>query len=170
MRTAKTNTASIIVMLCLVSSIGRYVLDSYLPSMPAIAHYFTISSNNVQLTISYYLIGFSISQLIYGPLSDCLGRRRVLIVGLSIFTLANLACTFADDDFAVLLIFRFIAGLGAGSCGVLNRAIASDCFKGAAFSRAWSYTTTTLVITLILAPLLGGFVQEFFGWQANFAL
>ncbi|HYF98375.1 MAG TPA: MFS transporter, partial [Coxiellaceae bacterium] len=167
----QTKAGSIIAMLCLISSIGRYVLDSYLPSLPAMAHYFDVSTDNVQLTISYYLLGFSLSQLIYGPLSDSFGRKRTLVIGLSIFTFASLACTFVnDDDFSSLLFFRLLAGIGAGSCGVLNRAIASDCFKGEHFSKAWSYTTTTLVITLIGAPLIGSYVQQFYNWQANFAL
>ena len=167
----QTNAGGIIVMLCLISSVGRYVLDSYLPSLPAMAHYFSISSDNVQLTISYYLLGFSLSQLIYGPLSDSFGRKRTLILGLSIFTSGSLICTFLHKgDFSLLLLFRFLTGLGAGSCGVLNRAIASDCFKGEHFSKAWSYTTTALVLTLILAPLLGGYVQEYYSWQANFAV
>jgi len=164
------SSGSIIVMLCLLSSIGRYVLDSYLPSMPAIASFFAISADNVQLTISYYLFGFSISQLIYGPLSDSFGRKKTLIVGLSIFTVASMACSFVGENFTALLFFRLLAGVGAGSCGVLNRAIASDCFKGEKFSKAWSYTTSTLVLTLILAPLMGAYVQEIYNWQANFMI
>lgn len=159
----------IIILLCLISSLGRFVLDSYLPSMPAIGHYFGISSAGTQYTLTLYLLGFSVSQLIYGPLSDYYGRRHVIIAGLAIFIIGNLACTLASAS-GTLLVARLVAGIGAGACGVLNRAIASDCFQGAEFSRAWSYTTTTLVLTLCFAPMIGGFAEQFYGWRANFTL
>lgn len=159
----------IIILLCLISSLGRFVLDSYLPSMPAIGEYFGISSAGTQYTLTLYLLGFSLSQLIYGPLSDYYGRRTVIISGLGIFIVGNLVCTLAATPHT-LLAARLVAGIGAGACGVLNRAIASDCFQGAEFSKAWSYTTTTLVLTLCIAPLIGGFAEEFYGWRANFTL
>lgn len=159
----------IIIILCLISSLARFVLDSYLPSLPAISQDLNISDAKTQLTLTLYLLGFSFSQLIYGPLSDYFGRRIIILVGLSIFVVGNLTCALAWSP-ELLLVGRFIAGVGAGACGVLNRAIASDCFKGADFSRAWSYTTTTLVIVLCVAPVLGGYIQEIWGWHANFML
>lgn len=159
----------IILILCLISSLGRFVLDSYLPSLPAISTYFNISDESTQLTLTIYLLGFALSQLVYGPLSDRYGRRAIILFGMTIFLIGSFVCTIAVSP-TVLLISRFVAGVGAGACGVLNRAIASDCFKGAEFSKAWSYTTTTLVLTLIIAPVLGGYVQDSFGWRANFVV
>lgn len=159
----------IIILICLISSLGRFVIDSYLPSIPAIGEYFGISSAGAQYTLTLYLLGFSLSQLIYGPLSDHYGRRNVMLAGLGIFIAGNLACVFAVTP-AALMAARLIAGIGAGACGALNRAIASDCFQGVEFSRAWSYTTTTLVITLCVAPLIGGYAEELYGWRANFTL
>jgi Bcr/CflA subfamily drug resistance transporter len=159
----------IIILLCLISSLGRFVLDSYLPSIPAIGEYFGISSASTRYTLTLYLVGFSVSQLIYGPLSDYYGRRTVIIAGLAIFIIGNFSCALALTP-STLLIARLVSGIGAGACGVLNRAIASDCFQGADFSKAWSYTTTTLVLTLCIAPLIGGFAEEFYGWRANFTL
>lgn len=161
------NNFKIILILCLISSLGRFVLDSYLPSLPAISQYFGITDSRTQLTLTVYLIGFSLSQLIYGPLSDRYGRRIIIVLGMTIFFFGSLVCSFATSPI-ILLVSRLIAGLGAGACGVLNRAIASDCFEGADFSKAWSYTTTTLVLTLIIAPVLGGYVQDNFGWRYNF--
>jgi len=160
----------IIVILCLVSSVGRFVIDSYLPSLPAIANSLQLSSRSVEMTLTLYLLGFGLSQLAYGPLSDHFGRRKVLLTGLCIFLIGAIGCMLAKTS-NMLMLSRVVAGLGAGSCGVLNRAIASDCFSGKAFSKAWSYTTTTLVLTLIFAPLIGGYVQQFFAsWRANFFL
>lgn len=159
----------LIVIICLISSLARFVLDSYLPSMPSIQDYFRLTSAAVQWTMTYYLLGFSLSQLVYGPLSDRFGRRPVMLIGMSIFFLGSLVCSLASSP-VILFFSRVIAGVGAGSCGVLNRAIASDTFKGAEFTKAWSYTTTTLVFTLIFAPVIGSVVQEYLGWRANFIL
>jgi len=159
----------IILILCLISSLGRFVLDSYLPSLPEIGGYFLISDSFSQLTLTLYLFGFSFSQLIYGPLSDYYGRRIIIMAGLGIFLLGSFICSLAISP-EMLIISRLIAGIGAGSCGVLNRAIAHDYFRGAEFSKAWSYTTTSLVLTLIIAPVLGGYIQEQLGWRANFGL
>ena len=159
----------IILILCCITSLARFSLDSYLPSLPAIGHYFVVSAKEVQLTLTLYLIGFGISQLFYGPLSDRFGRRKIIIIGLSIFFLGNLVCSLSISP-TMLLVFRLVAGAGAGACAVINRAIASDRFKGVEFARAWSYTTTVLVLTLIIAPVLGGYVQSEFGWRANFFL
>jgi Bcr/CflA subfamily drug resistance transporter len=159
----------IIIILCLISSVGRFVIDSYLPSLPAIADNLKLATSSVQMTLTLYLLGFGVSQLIYGPLSDCFGRRKVMLVGLLIFLVGAIGCMLAPNS-SILMFFRLLSGLGAGSCGVLNRAIASDCFQGADFSKAWSYTTTTLVLTLIFAPIIGGFIQQYSSWRANFLL
>lgn len=159
----------IIAILCLISSLARFVLDSYLPSLPAIAATYGITDTAAELTLTLYLFGFSLSQLVYGPLSDRYGRRIVIILGLTIFALGNILCALSNAP-EVLMLARIIAGVGAGACGVLNRAIASDCFKGAEFAKAWSYTTSALVITLCIAPVIGGYMQEMAGWRGNFVL
>lgn len=157
----------IIILLCLISSTGRFVIDSYLPSLPSIQYELALNDTLAQLTLSIYLLGFGASQLIYGPLSDSFGRRKVLLLGMLIFLMGNIACANTDSG-AGLLLARLIAGIGAGACGVLNRVIASDYFSGAAFAKAWSYTTTALVLTLIFAPLIGGYIQTWQGWSGNF--
>lgn len=159
----------IISLLCLITSTGRFVMDSYLPSMPAISHDLGVSGSDIELTLTWYLLGFGISQLFYGPLSDRYGRRPLLIIGFILFLMANTLCIFAQS-LPLLLIARLFSGIGMGASGTLNRAIASDCFSGAQFSKAWSYTITTLVLVLMLAPLIGGCVQELWGWRANFVL
>lgn len=157
----------IIILLCLISSVGRFVIDSYLPSLPNIKYELSLDDALVEMTLTIYLLGFGLSQLLYGPLSDYFGRRKVLILGMGIFLVGNILCANANSGKS-LLFARLIAGIGAGSCGVLNRVIASDCFEGVAFAKAWSYTTTVLVLTLIFAPLMGGYIQEWQGWSGNF--
>ena len=167
MKHTKIHPTLIIILLCLISSAGRFVIDSYLPSLPSIKYELALNDALAQMTLTIYLLGFGLSQLFYGPLSDYFGRRKVLILGMFIFLIGNILCANANSGTG-LLFARLIAGIGAGSCGVLNRVIASDCFKGAAFAKAWSYTTTVLVLTLIFAPLMGGYIQEWRGWGSNF--
>lgn len=159
----------IIAMLCLITSTGRFVMDSYLPSMPAMAHDVGASGYSIELTLTAYLLGFGVSQLVYGPVSDKYGRKPVLMIGFIVFLIANTWCALAHS-FSELIIARLISGVGIGATGVLNRAIASDCFTGSAFSKAWSYTITTIVLVLMIAPLIGGEIQTLFNWRANFIL
>jgi len=167
MATNTTTSFLIIALLCLMSSATRFVMDSYLPSLPAMSKALGVSGNDIQLTLTLYILGFGLSQLIYGPLSDRFGRKPVLIAGLMLFLSANTLCALTSSP-TWLLTARLISGIGIGSCGVLTRAIASDCFSGAAFSKAWTYTTTTLVFVLIFAPLIGMAVQTWLNWRANF--
>ncbi len=165
----KTNPMMIIAILCLITTLGRFVMDNYLPSLPFISQAIQAPESDIQLTLTLYILGFGLSQLVYGPLSDRFGRKKILIGGLILFLIANTLCSFTQS-LSVLLIARLLSGIGMGVCGVLNRAIASDCFNGSAFSKAWSYTTTTLVVVLIVAPLIGSGVQALFGWRANFTV
>lgn len=164
--TLKHNTL-IIVILCLITSMTRFVIDSYLPSLPAMSLTFNGDAAGVQLTITAYILGFGLSQFVYGPLSDRFGRKKILISGLILFLIANTVCIFTHS-LPLLWALRGLSGLGMGVCGVLNRAIASDCFSGVEFSKAWSYTTTTVVLVLALAPMIGSIVQSLWDWQANF--
>ena len=162
----RKNLDKIIVLICLISTIARYSLDSYLPSLPAIEAYFSATHFTAQLTLTAYLLGFSVSQLVHGPLSDQYGRRKIIIYGLSIFIGSSLLAVFVNSIYE-LILWRLLAGIGAGAAAVLNRAIASDNYQGADFANAWAYTTSTLTFVLILAPLIGGFIQDNFTWQAN---
>ena len=156
----------IVIVLCLIATVARFALDSFLPSLPSIGAAFDISSEETQLIITVYLAGFGSSQLVYGPLSDRFGRKKVLIAGFIIFIVGSLLAA-AAVSISCLLLGRLIAGIGCGAAGVINRAIARDQYTGATFAKVWSYTTTSLVITLIIAPVIGAYIQTYYGWRGN---
>lgn len=166
---SKLYIKKIVLLLCLIVTVGRFALDSYLPSLPAIATYFNANISYTQYTLTLYLIGFGASQLFYGPLSERYGRRKVILFGFGIFIIGNILCSIANS-INTLILSRFLAGIGGGVGPALKRAIATDNFKGKELAKVWSNLSIALVITLIIAPVIGGYAQEFLGWRANFIL
>jgi MFS transporter, DHA1 family, 2-module integral membrane pump EmrD len=130
---------------------------------------FHASPTQIQWTLTIYLIGFAVSQLIAGPLSEHYGRKKIIIGGFIIFILGNIICALASTV-TLLIIFRFLTGCGGGVCAALKRAIIADNFEGSAIAKVWSTMANALVVTLIVAPLVGGYIQHFIGWRANFLI
>lgn len=157
----------LILLLCLTASAGRFVLDCYLPSLPIIVKYFGSSDSLGQLTLTCYFFGFGITQFIYGPLSDIFGRRRIMLLGILILMISCILCTLSNS-MIMLIISRFFAGFGAGAGSTLSRAIVADSFQEADIVKMWSRVTSSMMISLMIAPILGGYIQEIFGWRYNF--
>jgi DHA1 family bicyclomycin/chloramphenicol resistance-like MFS transporter len=139
----------------------------YLASLPGLTTSFDTDAASVQLTLSAFLAGFAVTQLIYGPVSDRYGRRPALLAGIGIFTLASIGCAFSTS-IEMLIGWRFVQALGACSGVVLGRAMARDLFEGAAAARALSMMAMTLGVTPAVAPIFGGWFYSRFGWQSNF--
>jgi len=158
-----------ILVLCLAVSVGRFSLDSYLPSLPSIASLFHATSDQAQLTLTYYFFGYGISQFFYGPLSEKFGRRNLLLFGMSLFLLGSYFCAISTT-INILIFSRLLAGIGAGAAGVLARTIVSDWFPSNAVASAWTQVTTAIVISLIIGPILGGIIQQHMGFRYNFWL
>ncbi|SRR5579883_2208043 len=159
----------LIVILCLVVSVGRFSMDSYLPSLPAITTLFKTIPEQVQLTLTCYFLGYGISQFFYGPLSEKYGRRNILLVGMLIFLIGSYFCATASS-INILIFGRFLAGIGAGASGVLARAIVTDWFPSESVAIAWAHVTTAIVISLIIGPIVGAIVQQHLGFRYNFWL
>ena len=167
MRHLTRDSGALIVLLGFVTSLGPLSTDMYLPSLPGLTQVFRTDAASVQLTLSAFLAGFAVTQLIYGPVSDRYGRRPALLAGIAIFTLASVGCAFSDS-IAMLTVWRFVQALGACSGVVLGRAMARDLYEGAAAARVLSMMAMTLGVTPAVAPILGGWFYSRFGWQSNF--
>jgi len=141
----------------------------YLPSLPEIARIFAAPGSKVQLTLSIFLVGFAVGQIVYGPLSDKYGRKPVLLGALLVFLGATLACSLA---FSVnsLIAARFFQALGGSGAIVLTRAIIRDLYEGARAGRELSLVSATMALAPIAAPIIGGVLQTAFGWRASFFL
>ena len=157
-----------ILLACLIISVGQLSMGLVFPSLPWIAKDFSISLEQAQLLVSIYLLGFGPSQFIYGPISDALGRKKVLLSGLLIAMLGLLLIIYFSHSFAGMVAGRFLQGLGTGCCAVLARASTRDRFNGADLPIAMSYIAMAASITPLFAPVIGGFINFHFGWSMVF--
>lgn len=151
----------------LLVTLGQIGVDLYAPSLPYIAENLSSSYYIIQLTIPLYVLGFGLSQLIYGPLGEHLGRKPTLLIGLGIFLLGCVGCIFAPSGLS-LLLFRTLQGLGIGTSPVNIRAIMRDVFRGKQMAKASALIAAIWAGSMIMAPALGGYIQNFFSWRANF--
>ncbi|MFH4615022.1 multidrug effflux MFS transporter [Vibrio diabolicus] len=157
-----------ILLACLIISVGQLSMGLVMPSLPWIAKDFSISLDQAQLLVSIYLLGFGPSQFIYGPVSDALGRKKVLLTGLLIAMSGLLMIIYLSDTFTGMVMGRFLQGLGTGCCAVLARASTRDRFSGDELPVAMSYIAMAASITPLIAPVIGGFINFHFGWSMVF--
>jgi DHA1 family bicyclomycin/chloramphenicol resistance-like MFS transporter len=156
-------------MLIALTAFGPMSIDLYLPSMPDLTRVFNADISRVELTLSVFLVGFAVAQLIYGPLSDRYGRRPVLLVALAIYAIASLFCLTAQS-IEMLIAGRFLQSLGACCGPVLSRAILRDSFPREQVARVMASLATVMAVAPAVAPMIGGNLHALFGWQANFVL
>jgi DHA1 family bicyclomycin/chloramphenicol resistance-like MFS transporter len=148
-----------------VVAIGSLSIDMALPSLPATAEALGAAPATVQLTVTLFLAAFALAQLIHGPLSDRLGRRRVLLGGLAVYLIGGLAC-WAAPSVQLLVLGRLLQALGAGSGPVVGRAVIRDLYEPEPAARVLGYMGTAMALTPILAPILGGVIHVALGWRA----
>jgi MFS transporter, DHA1 family, multidrug resistance protein len=159
-------TLRLFILLAMVPLTGA-TIDIYVPSLPAITAHFGVPAQLVQWTIPSYLIGYSLAQLFCGALSDAWGRRALLIIGIVLYTAASFLAASASS-ISMLILMRFVQGLGVAAPGVLARAIASDSFDSERLPHITNYITLAWALGPIIAPLIGGYLQHVFGWKAVF--
>jgi DHA1 family bicyclomycin/chloramphenicol resistance-like MFS transporter len=147
--------------------VGALAIDSYLPSIPAIGREFAVSAIAVQQTLSLFLFAFAFMMLFYGTLSDSFGRRPVLLIALTVYTLASLGAAYSPN-FGWLLACRVLQGLSAGAGSVIGAAVVQDRFAGAQAQRMMSHIMMVFGLAPAIAPVIGGYLHVTFGWRSTF--
>ncbi len=143
--------------------------DLYLPAIPQLVEDLGADISQGQLTLSSFLLGFAIGQLLYGSISDRYGRKPILYLGLAIYIAATLACA-VSPDINTLIAVRFVQGIG-GACGpVLARAIISDSYNRADAARTMAAIAGAMAVVPAIAPVFGSWLLYIFDWRAHFVL
>lgn len=145
-----------------------FALDVYVPSIPAIRGYFSTSSFVIQLTVSIFMLVVGLGQLIMGPLSDHFGRRKIIILSTAVFTVGSILCALSPTA-TVLILSRIIQAMGASGMMVAAFAIVRDLYSGNECARIYSFLNSTIALSPLLAPIVGGYLEVWYGWQASFA-
>lgn len=154
--------------LLILSLIAKFIeIDISVPSFPDIVRYFNVSEGTIQLTIAYNFLGFCIGGLFFGPLSECYGRRRIMVIGNTLLLVGAVGCVFAPSVLW-LLISRFIQGIGV-STSVVVFAIVADSYKGDEAVKFIGIMNSVLTVVMAVAPVLGSFINEIVGWRGNYA-
>ena len=165
----KTPRSLLILILGLLSALGPFSIDMYLPGFPTIAADLNTSVDQVSYSLSSFFIGICIGQLICGPLLDRFGRKKPLYVGLLIYVIASLGCALATSV-EVLIGLRFLQALGGCVCMVAPGAIVRDSFPAKENAKVFSLLILILGVSPIIAPTVGSFVIAGLGWHAVFIL
>ena len=163
----RPDSRAIAVLLTLLVAFGPLSTDLYLPSLPTLVRVFGSDIATVQLTLSVFLVGFAVSQLVYGPLSDRFGRRPVLIGGIAVFVVASAACTLAGS-IEQLIAARFFQALGSCCGPVLGRAVVRDVYGRERAASVLAYMAMAMALAPAIGPAAGGYLTVLFGWRANF--
>jgi len=150
-----------------LSAFGPLAIDFYLPSFPALARAFSTDVEHVQLSLAVYFAGLAIGQLAYGPLADRFGRRTPLLIGITLFSLASLACALAPS-LEWLIAARFVQALGGCAGMVVSRAVVRDLCDPINSAKVFSQLMLVMGLAPILAPLAGGLLLSTLGWPSIF--
>lgn len=151
----------------LASAFGPFAIDMYLPAFPAIAAELSCPVGTVQMTLALFLLGLAAGQVLWGSLSDRIGRRLPLLAGCLLFTLSSILCALTDS-IELLLAARFVMGLAGSAGSVVPRAIVRDLFEEAEAARFYALTMLIGGIAPVVAPVLGGLLFEAVGWRPIF--
>ncbi len=154
-------------IVALLTMIGPFTIDTYLPSFPAIETEFEVSRALLTQSMAFYLAAFAISTLVWGPLSDRLGRRTVVISTLLLYLFASIGCALAGD-YASFLFFRLLQGVAAGGGLAAGRTMIRDVHSPQDAQHAMSRVMMLFALAPAVAPMFGGWLQEAFGWRSVF--
>ncbi len=158
----------LIPVILLVILIGSWIeLDLYAPSFPQMMHHFSTTEQMMQWTLSLNFLGFFCASLLCGPLADAFGRRKVVVIGSIIFVAGSALCLWAPT-MSMMLLGRLVQGIGVSAPVTVCMAIIADIYQGERQIRLLTRMNSTITITMALAPVVGVYLSDSFGWHANF--
>ncbi len=163
----KTQHLGLIAILAGLMAFAPMSIDMYLPALPELTRVFATDTAHVQNTVASFFLGFAIGQAFYGPITDRFGRKKPLFVTLTLFTLVSLGCVFAPDINSFILL-RFLQAIAACAGAVIGRAVVRDVFESHEAVKVLGSLTLIFGLAPILAPMIGGYLLLWFGWQAIF--
>ncbi|MGU7778791.1 multidrug effflux MFS transporter [Burkholderia sp. PU8-34] len=155
----------LLLLICLFASAGQLAIDIYVPALPAMARYFATSPQAIQSSVSGYMAAYAFGQLVFGPVADAYGRKRVLAFGLVIYTIGCVLALTASN-LETFVLARCLQGFGIATTNLLAKAIVTDSFRGQALMHAFTYMSIAWGLAPIVAPVIGAHLQTWFGWQA----
>ena len=167
MTTRPHSSFKIVFILGLLAMLMPLSIDMYLPALPVISAQFGVPAGSAQMTLSTYILGFALGQLLYGPMADSLGRKPVILGGTLVFAGAAVACALAQT-IDHLIFMRFLHGLAAAAASVVINALMRDIYPKEEFSRMMSFVMLVTTIAPLVAPMAGGAVLVWFSWHAIF--
>lgn len=162
-----TNSLGLVLLLGGLTALDPLTIDMYLPAFGMIEKDFATSIANVELSVSTFFVGMAVGQLIYGPLADRFGRKKPLLVGMLVYFFATLGCAFAPN-ISIFIGFRLLQALGGCAGMVVSRAVIRDLFDKKQVANFLSNMALVMGLAPILAPSIGAFISERFGWHAIF--
>ncbi len=152
-------------LICLFASAGQLAIDIYVPALPDMARSFATTPQAIQSSVSGYMAAYALGQLIFGPVADAYGRKRVLAFGLVIYTIGCLL-SLGAPNLETFVLARCLQGFGIATTNLLAKAIITDSFSGQALMHAFTYMSIAWGLAPIIAPVIGAHLQEWFGWRA----
>lgn len=159
-------TPSFLLLVCLLG-FPQISETIYTPSLPDIAHSFLTTDTLVELTLSIFFIGFAVGVFLWGILADLIGRRNSILFGLIVYIIGSVLCSLAPSIY-YLLAFRFIQALGSSVGSVVTQTMIRDLYEGKERNRLFSSLGAPLAASPAVGPFIGGYIDQFFGWNANF--
>ena len=160
-------TTLVPLLLATLSMLGPFSIDTPFPAFPEMGADLDVSASQMQLVVSAYLVAFGLMSPFHGPLSDALGRRRVILAGVGVYAVASIGCALAGS-LPILLAFRVLQGLSAGGGGIVSRTVIRDVFDGAQAQRLMSRVMFIFAVAPAVAPVVGGLLLQVAPWPAIF--
>lgn len=163
----KQNYYLFLILVTLLSSVSIFATDTYLPALPSMAAHFNVTQTEIQLSFTVFLLGLAGSQLIAGVLSDRFGRKKVVVSGFVLFTISSILCA-NSNTLSQFIAFRLLQAIGGGVGSVTSRALVADRYDRQEAVKIFSTVFPIVGFSSAIAPLIGGYLTYFLGWQSNF--